>query len=155
MFRRTKISRAFLLAFGGGLAIGSFPAFAQDQLERVEVTGSAIKRIASETALPIQVISRKDIERSGATNTNDLLQRLPAMQNSTNEGSAVGGETFGFGGVSIHNIGETRTLVLLNGHRIAKFGERLKMGGRSQRTLPEMMRRTRIQGVFPISLLID
>lgn len=122
MFKETKVRSALVLAFGGGLAIAALPSVAQEQLERVEVTGSAIKRIASETALPIQVITRKDIEKSGATNTNDLLQRLPAMQNSTVEGSAVGGETFGFGGVSIHSIGETRTLVLLNGHRVAKFG---------------------------------
>ena len=122
MFKETKVRSALMLAFGGGLAFAALPSVAQEQLERVEITGSAIKRIASETALPIQVITRKDIEKSGASNTNDLLQRLPAMQNSTVEGSAVGGETFGFGGVSIHNIGETRTLVLLNGHRVAKFG---------------------------------
>ena len=142
MFRKTVLSKSLLLAFSGTAALSWGVASAQDapaQLERVEITGSAIKRVASETALPIQVITKKDIERSGATNTNDLLQRLPAMQNSTNEGSAVGGETFGFGGVSIHNIGETRTLVLLNGHRIAKFGGQAVTGalnGIDLNTLP-------------------
>ena len=34
----------------------------------------------------------------------------------------MGGSTFGFSGISIHNIGETRTLVLLNGHRLTQFG---------------------------------
>jgi iron complex outermembrane recepter protein len=121
MFRRTKLCSSILLAFGGAVALVGVPAFGQE-LERVEVTGSAIKRIASETALPIQTISKKEIEKSGATSTTDLLQRLPAMQNSTVEGSAVGGETYGFTGVSIHNIGETRTLVLLNGRRVAKLG---------------------------------
>ena len=139
MFKRTKLCSGLMLAFGGTLALNVTPAFSQQQLERVEITGSAIKRIAAETALPIQVITRKDIEKSGATNTNDLLQRLPAMQNSTIEGSAVGGETFGFGGVSIHNIGETRTLVLLNGHRISKFGGQTVTGalnGIDLNTLP-------------------
>ncbi len=121
MFRRTKLCSSIVVAFGGAVALSGTPAFGQE-LERVEVTGSAIKRIVSETALPIQTISRKDIEKSGATSTTDLLQRLPAMQNSTSEGSAVGGTTYGFNGVSIHNIGETRTLVLLNGHRVAKLG---------------------------------
>ncbi|NVO05300.1 MAG: TonB-dependent receptor [Rhodoferax sp.] len=88
----------------------------------MQITGSAIKRVSGETALPVQTYSRKQIEQTGATNTTDLLQHLPAMQSSTVEGSAVGGTTYGFGGVSIHSIGETRTLVLLNGHRVAKLG---------------------------------
>ena len=118
MFKRSHISIAVAVAVG---SLASASALAQDA-QRVEITGSSIKRIDSETALPVTVIKREDIQRSGATNINDLLQKLPAMQNSTSEGSAVGGETFGFGGVSIHNIGESRTLVLLNGHRISKFG---------------------------------
>ena len=143
MLKKTMLSRSLLLAFSGTAAMSSGAVFAQDapvkELQRVEITGSAIKRVESEAALPIQIITRKDIERSGVTNTNDLLQRLPAMQNSTVEGSAVGGETFGFGGVSIHNIGETRTLVLLNGKRVAKFGGQTVTGalnGIDLNTLP-------------------
>ena len=90
--------------------------------ERVEITGSAIRRIDAETALPVQVIKREDIARTGATSTVDLLQRLTVVQGSTHEASNVGGNSFGFSGVSIHNIGETRTLVLLNGKRLAQFG---------------------------------
>jgi iron complex outermembrane receptor protein len=100
-------------------------AHAQEEprsLPLVEITGSSIKRVADETALPVQTFTRKQIEQTGATNTTDLIQKLPAMQASTVEGSAVGGETYGFSGVSIHSIGETRTVVLLNGHRIAKSG---------------------------------
>ena len=142
MLKKTMLAKSLLIAFSGGATMSVGVAFAQavpQELQRVEITGSAIKRAASETALPIQVITKKDIERSGVTNTNDLLQRLPAMQNSTVEGSAVGGETFGFGGVSIHNIGETRTLVLLNGKRVAKFGGQTVTGalnGIDLNTLP-------------------
>ncbi|MDC8783867.1 TonB-dependent receptor plug domain-containing protein [Roseateles koreensis] len=118
MFKKTPVVAGVLLALSGVTTLVS----AQTTLERVEVTGSSVKRIESETALPITVLKKSDIARTGATNVTDLLQKLPAMQNSTNEGSAVGGETFGFAGISIHNIGETRTLVLLNGHRISKFG---------------------------------
>jgi len=123
-FRYNLLARSAVLACGASAVVLAVqPVFAQEtSLQRVEITGSAIKRVAGETALPVQTITRKEIEQSGATSTNELLQRLPAMQNSTMEGSAVGGETFGFGGVSIHNIGETRTLVLLNGRRVAKSG---------------------------------
>ena len=43
-------------------------AQAQDttQLQRVEVTGSNIKRLASETASPVQVYNREEIRRTGA-----------------------------------------------------------------------------------------
>ena len=95
MFRTTKLSSGLLAAFGV-LVSASMPAKAQGDaatLQRVEVTGSALKRVASETALPIQIITRKEIEQSGASSTTELLQRLPAMQNATMEGSAVGGET--------------------------------------------------------------
>jgi iron complex outermembrane receptor protein len=94
------------------------PALAQQTLERVEVTGSAIKRIAAEGALPVQVISRKEIERSGVTSTVDLLQNLAAVQGGTVEAGAIGGGGGGLATVSLHNLGEDRTLVLLNGRRL-------------------------------------
>jgi len=122
MFRRTKVCTGVLIALGGTLAIGTAPAFGQQQLERVEITGSAIRRIDAESALPVQVIRKEEIARSGATSAVDLLQKLAVMQNMTNEASAVGGNSAGFSGVSIHGIGEQRTLVLLNGRRLTQFG---------------------------------
>ena len=103
----------------GGL--WAVPAQAQ-QSQRIEITGSAIKRVEAEGALPVQVIRRDEIERSGATSVTDLIQRLPGMQGATTESAGVGGGGAGFAGASIHNIGETRTLVLLNGRRLAQFG---------------------------------
>jgi hypothetical protein len=41
--------------------------------QRVEITGSSIKRIASEGALPIQVISRQDMERQGIVTAEQLI----------------------------------------------------------------------------------
>lgn len=122
MFRRTRVCTAALMALGGTLVLGAAPAFGQQSLERVEITGSSVRRIDAESAVPVQILKREDIERSGATNTVELMQRLPAIQGGTTESSGVGGGTAGFAGVSIHNVGETRTLVLLNGHRLALFG---------------------------------
>src|SRR5262245_49023393 len=66
-----------------GMTVASGAAFAQapaapaapgsQQLERVEVTGSSIKRIEGESALPVQVITREDIQRTGATNVEQLM----------------------------------------------------------------------------------
>jgi iron complex outermembrane receptor protein len=119
MFRKTNVSVAVMLAVGGAFTM---PAVAQDTPQRVEVTGSAIKRVDAEGALPVQIIRREEIERSGATSVTDLIQRLPTMQGATTESASVGGGGGGFSGASVHNIGETRTLVLLNGRRLAQFG---------------------------------
>jgi len=118
MFKRTKVGLAITTLIGG---VGLVAGVAQAQ-ERVEITGSAIKRIEAEGALPVTVIRREEIVRSGATSVTDLIQRLPGMQGATTESASVGGGGGGFSGASIHNIGETRTLVLLNGRRLAQFG---------------------------------
>lgn len=120
MFRLKNVSLAVLALCAASSAT---VAVAQtQQLERVEITGSAVRRIDGETSLPVQIIKRADIEKSGATSTVDLLQKLPAVQGSVTEAAGVGGSTFGFSGVSLHNLTENRTLVLLNGRRLAQFG---------------------------------
>lgn len=136
MFKRTKLSAGLLLAFGGAIAS---TAAAQQALERVEITGSAIRRVESEGALPVQIIKREEIEKTGATSLADLLQKLPSIQNATTESSSVGGGGGGFAGASIHGIGENRTLVLLNGRRMAAFGGQTLTGfgaGTDLNTIP-------------------
>jgi iron complex outermembrane receptor protein len=119
MFKRSKVASAALLALGS--VLGATAALAQE-VQRVEITGSAIKRVDAEGSLPVQIIQRADIERTGATSVVELIQRLPAMMGATGEAASVGGGGGGFAGASVHNIGETRTLVLLNGRRLAQFG---------------------------------
>lgn len=114
MFKKTHVSMAVMLALGGVVAM---PAVAQDT-QRVEITGSAIKRIAAEGALPVQIIKREDIERSGVTSVVELLQNLAVVQGGIVEGDTIGGGGGGQATVSIHNLGGDRTLVLLNGRRL-------------------------------------
>lgn len=99
--------------------------------QRVEITGSAIKRIDAESALPVQIIRREDIERTGATSVQELLQALPVMQGFTAEGNSVGGGGGGFTGASLRNQGETKTLVLLNGRRLAPAGSQALTGAQA------------------------
>lgn len=103
--------------------MGAGVALAQDaqRVERVEITGSAIKRIESEAALPVQVLTRKDIERTGATSVPELIQKLPAIQGFTEASISVGGGGGGLSSASLRGLGAQRTLVLLNGRRMAPF----------------------------------
>lgn len=109
------------------LAIASLPALAQDsgKLERVEITGSAIKRIESETALPVQVITREDITKQGLTTAAEIVARISASANNLTDGGSIGTGGFrdqmGFNGANLRGIGVSSTLVLLNGRRMANF----------------------------------
>ncbi|MFG6447599.1 TonB-dependent receptor domain-containing protein [Roseateles sp. BYS180W] len=118
MLKKHPISTAAALL---ALSCLSLPALAQQQLERVEVTGSSIKRIASEGALPVITLDRKAIEQSGATTVTDLIQQLPSMQGFTTASDSINGGGGGVTNASLRNLGAKYTLVLLNGRRVAPY----------------------------------
>ena len=118
MFKRKAVNVAALLALG--TLVSGFAAAQEGQkLERVEVTGSSIKRIAGEGAVPIITLTKTDIERSGATSAADLLQNLPSMQGFTYASDSVNGGGGGATTAALRGISARYTLVLLNGRRIA------------------------------------
>ncbi len=129
MMRETVLSRSVRLIFSSGLVIGmglaAQSAQAQeagsDTIQRVEITGSSIKRIAKEGSLPVQVITSADIAKSGAKSVEDLVQALPAMQGFLTSADSVNGGGGGVQNASIHSIGTGYTLVLLNGRRMAPY----------------------------------
>lgn len=118
MFKKTQLATAAALV-GGGLLSAGLPAAAQDNTQRVEITGSSIKRVAAEGALPVQFITQQDIQRSGVTSVTELMQKLPVMSGFTSIADSVGGSGGGVTTASIHDVGEQYTLVLLNGRRVA------------------------------------
>jgi iron complex outermembrane recepter protein len=120
MFKKTKVCSGLMLAFGGTLIAASGQSLAQQQLERVEITGSSIKRLDTEGSLPVQLISREEIARSGVTNTEQLLQSLSSVSssNGVNNATGAGSSTYGVSTVSLRGLGGFRTLVLVNGRRV-------------------------------------
>jgi iron complex outermembrane recepter protein len=123
MFKRTKVCSGLMLAFGGTLTIGVAPAFAQQTLDRVEVTGSSIRRIESETSLPVTVITREEIAKTGVTTAAELLDQLSSNNGGGyNQNLAIGdGARPGFAGASLRGLGSNTTLILLNGRRLAVY----------------------------------
>ena len=103
----------------------SCAAQAQTSLERVEITGTAIKRIEGETALPVQVITRNEIDKAGVTTAAELIARISASANNLTDGGSVayGGfrDQMGFNAANLRGLGVSSTLVLLNGRRVANF----------------------------------
>ena len=82
-------------------------------MARVEVTGSSIKRLATENALPLTVIRAEDLVARGLTTMSEVATSLTV--GATNE--PVGG---GGGGtmINMRGLNTNRTLVLLNGRRL-------------------------------------
>ncbi len=111
----------------GVLSMLAFAAAAQTadpSAQRVEITGSSIKRLAGETALPVQTISRDDIDRSGVTTAAELLRNISASTANLADGASItdntGGQR-GLNGANLRGLGVSSTLVLLNGRRLANF----------------------------------
>jgi iron complex outermembrane recepter protein len=93
------------------------------KVERIEVTGSNIKRVDTETSAPIQIITSEEIKRSGKSTVVELLRSLPINQGGgLNDLTAQSSFSSGASSISLRGLGSTATLVLLNGRRIAPYG---------------------------------
>lgn len=132
MFKNTKVSNAVRLAmvFGSVATAASFSMSAvaaeEDEakkVERIEVTGSRLKRTDVETASPVTVLGRVEIDSSGFQNIGDLLRNinqadvggLTQLTNNTNGND--GSQT-----ISLRNLGAARSLILVDGRRWLALG---------------------------------
>ncbi|QPF75496.1 TonB-dependent receptor [Roseateles sp. DAIF2] len=95
---------------------------ASTSLQRVELTGSRIKRLEAESVAPITTISREDIERSGSATLAELLRRLSANPGNSNDETLTSSWAPGAAGVGLRGLGQKNTLVLLNGRRLPVYG---------------------------------
>jgi len=127
--RPLRLATLLLGAFGSGAALLHAGAHAQaaaappvQQLDRVEVTGSNIRRVQAETASPVQTLSRDDIDKSGKTSVAELLQTLAVDNQGSVPASFTGGFAAGGTAISLRGLGAASTLVLVNGRRIAPYG---------------------------------
>ena len=106
----------------GALAVSmTLPAFAQqatEKIEKIEVTGSLIKRVDGEAALPVVVISIEDLAKAGVTNAEQAIKLITQQQGGTVTSGSVSGTNGAASYASLRSLGPQRTLVLLNGKRI-------------------------------------
>lgn len=120
--KRTSLSVAIGLVLGTVVCVSS--ANAEDNVEKMQkmkVTGSHIATTDMEGPSPVDVYTAKDIKQMGATDVSDVLRGL--TQNGGNSYGASFTNSFAAGssGVSMRGLGQSRTLVLLNGHRVANY----------------------------------
>ena len=124
---RPRRTNALLRTFAAALACSHGFALGQEGDSsggtlRIEVTGSNIRRTDVETALPVQVITREDIERTGATTAGELMSKVSANVLGLNDQLAITDfNNRGLSSANLRGLGSGNTLVLLNGRRVANY----------------------------------
>lgn len=121
--KKTVIAQAMVTAFCGAATVAYAqtppPAPASQSLQRVEVTGSLIRRIDAETSLPVTIIRTEELQRAGVTNAEQAVQFISQQQGGRVTSGSVSGTNGGSSFADLRSLGAQRTLVLLNGRRVA------------------------------------
>jgi iron complex outermembrane receptor protein len=120
--RKSMVAAAVALALYGeaGLAQDTAPDPRLEEIEVVVVTGSYIQGAAENAALPIDVLSIADLEKQGSPSMVELIKSLPSSQGVFGDSNQFGaGQSTGSANVNLRGLGALRTLVLLNGRRVA------------------------------------
>jgi iron complex outermembrane receptor protein len=121
------VRSALLLVCLPGLALAQDASEEVKTLDRVEVTGTRIKTSEAEGLVPVQRLTREDIDRTGLTSIGDIIQALTGSGSALNtkfnssgnfgfpaDGSGVGA---GSAQVDLRHLGAKRVLVLVDGVR--------------------------------------
>jgi len=111
-----------LLAIFGTLALFNFQvASAEEVIEEIVVTGSFIRGTPEDAALPVEVLSRDDLQDVGNPTITELVRNLGISNGNlgeTNQFNASGGQgNEGVATVNLRGLGSARSLVLINGRR--------------------------------------
>jgi iron complex outermembrane receptor protein len=81
-------------------------------MQRVEITGSSIRRVDAEEALPVTTIKADEFEQRGYTTVADALNSLTVSQNVVPGGNSSGSVA------NMRGVGVQRTLTIMNGQRL-------------------------------------
>lgn len=158
--RMQALGRAALVLFAGSILAVSADAIAQPAtdpaatesekkpeetkpVEKVVVTGSRLKRNEFTSSSPIQVITTEESTLEGLQDTADILQGSSAAAGSQQINATFGGFVTpggqGATSLSLRGLGAQRTLILVNGRRLAPAGSRGQLGNPDLNTLPTSM----------------
>ncbi|MBB1116879.1 TonB-dependent receptor [Stenotrophomonas sp. W1S232] len=112
-------------------------------LDRIVVTGSRIAKDTFNAVSPVQVITREETTVAGFASTTGVLQSNAVTGGSDQINNAYGGYVVnggpGVNTLSLRGLGPTRTLMLMNGRRIAPAGSRGAVGSADLNVLPSIM----------------
>ena len=116
---KMKQKRLCMALAGLGTVVFISTGVQAQQTERIEVTGSSIKRIDTETPSPVVVVTREQIQQSGQRDIAELLRNVSAASAGSQIDNSSGSFSGGASTVSLRGLGSAGTLVLLNGRRMS------------------------------------
>ena len=151
MNRKTRTTRPTPVFLAVLAAIASPVAFAQTtpastpaaepKAEEVVISGSRIKRDTFTTSAPLLILRNEDAAVAGFTSTAEVLQGTAVTGGQGQINNAYGGFVTdggpGSNTLGLRGFGPTRSLVLLNGRRLAPSGTRGSVGAADLNTLPD------------------
>lgn len=112
---------AWGLAVGAALISAPLAVWAEEgEIEEIVVTGSHIKGTPTDAELPVDVISRQDMEEIGSPSIIEMVRNLGITSGNlgeTNQFQAGGQANEGMATINLRGLGAARTLVLINGRR--------------------------------------
>jgi iron complex outermembrane receptor protein len=116
MFKRKALAIAIQTATVASLA--STPALSQEptMIEEVVVTGSRIQRANLVATSPVTQLDAEQFTLSGLTRVEDALVSMPQVYLDQSSGQSI--ESTGTATMALRNLGNSRTLVLMNGRRL-------------------------------------
>ncbi len=120
MRKKHLLALSISTALLAGQSFSSFAAEAEE-VERIEITGSHIKRTSMEGPSPVTSLSQEDIRNSGVTDLISLFTKLPIAGQGTFSTQANSSDDTANGGssVSLRGLGADSTLILINGRRVS------------------------------------
>lgn len=123
MIQEKVMSRTLRLLFSSGvmlgLAVAAQPAFAQEKMEVVQVTGTRITTPGTSSNSPISSITAEEIKSSQPVAVEEFFKGLPAAVPSIGPGTNNG--TGGAATIDLRGLGSNRSLVLVNGRRLVPY----------------------------------
>ncbi|OYW74270.1 MAG: hypothetical protein B7Z26_11525 [Asticcacaulis sp. 32-58-5] len=136
-----------LLAMGGAAyaqdTVAPEPEAQEAEVTEVTVVGSRIRKDTYNSASPIQVITRNESTMAGLSSTSAILQSTAVTGGGAQINNAFGGLVTnggpGANTVGLRGLGPGRTLVLINGRRVAPAGSRGSVGSADLNVLPNAL----------------
>src|SRR5271167_4053811 len=108
------------------------------ELQEVVVTGSRIQQNPNDVSIsPIISVTALEIAQTGLVRTEDLLNNLPQVVAENSSGQSISAN--GTATVSLRGLGSQRTLVLIDGRRMAPGGGNGNLGSADINQIPAVM----------------
>jgi iron complex outermembrane recepter protein len=130
-------------AFGAAAEAAASASDDETTLDELTVVGSRIRRDTFDSASPVTIVTREDSTSAGFNSTAEVLQSSSLTSGSGQINNAYGGFVTdggpGANTISLRGLGASRTLVLINGRRVAPAGTRGAIGSADLNVLPSAM----------------